>query len=190
VLEIVPGTNGIVLRLERSPGKAQELEPVARDTYMRNLAILRSRRDINGAIVGFDHGNPVVRQLSFGRVGERRDAGAPGSISSSAAAASAAPAARSAVPVSEAPPLEHLVGEHELAPGRSIAITLDDGQLSRRANGQPEARADARHRCDALRRRLADHAVVRGGRRRPRHRGGDEAGRPGAQAAKAAVIVG
>jgi hypothetical protein len=71
VIEILPGGNGVVMRLERSPELAQEMEPVAADTYMRNQAILRFRRDAGGRVVGFDYGNPVVRSIGFTRLGER-----------------------------------------------------------------------------------------------------------------------
>ena len=69
--EILPGTKGILVRFERSPEKTQELEPVARDTYMRNMAIVRFRRDAGGKITGFDYGNPVVRNIRFTRLGDR-----------------------------------------------------------------------------------------------------------------------
>jgi hypothetical protein len=71
VFEIVPGTNGLVMRFERSPDKALALEPVARDTYMRSMMIVRFRRDASGKVVGFDYGNPVVRNIRFTRLGDR-----------------------------------------------------------------------------------------------------------------------
>jgi len=71
VFEIVPGTNGLVMRFERSPDKALELTPVERDTWMRSLMIVRFRRDGSGKVVGFDYGNPVVRNISFTRLGDR-----------------------------------------------------------------------------------------------------------------------
>lgn len=71
VFEIVPGTSAITLRHESAPEKAVQLEPVARDTYMRSLMIVRFRRDASGRITGFDYGNPVVRSIRFTRVGDR-----------------------------------------------------------------------------------------------------------------------
>jgi hypothetical protein len=71
VFEVLPGTNGIRLRLEGSPDKAIDLEPVTRDTYMQRLMIVRFRRDASGKVTGLEYGNPVVRNLPFTR---RKDA--------------------------------------------------------------------------------------------------------------------
>jgi CubicO group peptidase (beta-lactamase class C family) len=73
VFEILPGTTGVVVRFERSPEQAQELEPVARDMYMRGMAIVRFRRDASGSVTGFDYGNPFVRSIAFERLGERAE---------------------------------------------------------------------------------------------------------------------
>ena len=78
VFEIVPGTNGLVMRFERAPDKALELTPVERDTYMLRMMIVRFRRDASGKVVGFDYGNPVVRSIAFTRLGDR-SGGAPAS---------------------------------------------------------------------------------------------------------------
>jgi hypothetical protein len=71
VFEIVPGTNALTMRFESAPDKALELAPVERDTYMRSLMIVRFRRDAGGKVVGFDYGNPAVRNIRFTRVGDR-----------------------------------------------------------------------------------------------------------------------
>ena len=71
VFEILPGVKGVTVRFERSPEKAQELEPVARDTFMRNMMIVRFSRDVSGKVTGFEYGNPVVRNISFTRLGDR-----------------------------------------------------------------------------------------------------------------------
>ncbi len=76
VFEILPGARGVVMRSESAPEKAVELEPVAPDTYMRNLMIVRFRRDTAGRVTGFEYGNPVVRRLGLTRLGERTP-GAP-----------------------------------------------------------------------------------------------------------------
>ncbi|HEX6250903.1 MAG TPA: serine hydrolase [Gemmatimonadaceae bacterium] len=128
VFEILPGSSGVVVRFERSPEKAQELEPVEPDTYMRNMAIVRFRRDPSGKVVGLDYGNPVVRNIRFTRLGDRIAAAATPAVSEVApkeqtVAAPAAPALR----------LEDLTGEYELAPGRTLTITLENGRL----HGQP-----------------------------------------------------
>jgi CubicO group peptidase (beta-lactamase class C family) len=122
VFEILPGTNGIIVRFERSPEQAQELEPVARDTYMRSLAMVRFRRDASGTVTGFDYGSPAARTMPFTRLGDRVERG-PGEPVTKDPAAAAAPA----------PPLEGLVGEYDLAPGRTLEITLEGGRL----HGQP-----------------------------------------------------
>ncbi len=127
VFEIVPGANGLTMRFERSPERSIELTPVERDTYMRSLMIVRFRRDGSGRVVGFDYGNPVVRSIPFTRLGAR----APGAAAS--ARPPAPPAAAPAGPASPAPRLEGLAGEYELAAGRTLAITLEDGRL----HGQP-----------------------------------------------------
>lgn len=111
VFEIVPGANGLVMRFESSPERSIELTPVERDTYMRSMMLVRFRRDAGGRVVGFDYGNPVVRRIAFTRLGGR----APGAA------------------VSPAPRLEGLAGVYELAPGRTLAVTLEDGRL----HGQP-----------------------------------------------------
>jgi hypothetical protein len=59
------------MRFERAPDKALELAPVERDTYMRSMMIVRFRRDGSGKVVGFDYGNPVVRNIAFTRLGDR-----------------------------------------------------------------------------------------------------------------------
>jgi hypothetical protein len=126
--EIVPGANGLVLRAERTPDRRIDLAPAERDTYMQRMMFVRFRRDAGGRVVGFDYGNPLVRGLAFTRLG------------SWSAAAPATPPAMAAEPPTApptapgaAPRLEQLVGEYELAPGRTVAITLEDGRL----HGQP-----------------------------------------------------
>jgi Domain of unknown function (DUF3471)/Beta-lactamase len=127
VFEIVPGTNGITMRVERTPQRALNLTPVERDTYMLSMMIVRFRRDASGKVTGFDYGNPVVRNVRFTRLGDRTVGAA------ASAQLPAAPGAAPAAPTSAAPRLEGLTGEYELAPGRTLAITLENGGL----HGQP-----------------------------------------------------
>jgi CubicO group peptidase (beta-lactamase class C family) len=134
VFEIVPGASGLVMRFERSPGRALELTPVERDTYMRSMMIVRVRRDATGRVVGFDYGNPLVRGIAFTRLGDRSGAA---SASAPAAVDGSAPAGAAVAPNASAPRLEGLAGEYEIAPGRTVAITLDGGQL----HGQPSGGA-------------------------------------------------
>ena len=127
VFEIVPGTGALTMRFEREPQKSLELTPVERDTYMRSLMIVRFRRDASGKVVGFDYGNPVVRNIAFTRIGDR----AATASTSASAPASRSPAAAATDGI--APRLETLAGEYELAPGRTLAVTLENGRL----HGQP-----------------------------------------------------
>lgn len=96
------------------------------------MMIVRFRREVSGKVVGFDYGNPVVRNIAFTRVGNRM-----GAASASGAAAPVPvtkdSAAAPAVPTSAAPRLEVLTGEYDLAPGRTLLITLESGRL----HGQP-----------------------------------------------------
>ena len=115
LFEIVPGANAIAMRFENAPDKSLELAPVAPDTYMLRMMIVRFRRDASGKVTGFEYGNPVVKGIRFTRLGDRQGA------------TTAAPTTSAALR------LEDFVGEYEMAPGRSVAITLENGQL----HGQP-----------------------------------------------------
>jgi hypothetical protein len=131
VFEVLPGTNNdIVMRFENSPERALNLTPVERDTYMLRMMIVRFRRDAGGKVNGFDYGNPVVRNIAFTRLGDRTTAR---ETSAAPVPVTKEPAAASAAPASPAPRPEVLTGEYELAPGRTLAITLEGGQL----HGQP-----------------------------------------------------
>jgi hypothetical protein len=68
VFEVLPVRNGLTCRFEKSPERALELEPVARDTYMQEMAIVRFLRDADGKVTGFDYSNPAVRNLRFTRL--------------------------------------------------------------------------------------------------------------------------
>jgi hypothetical protein len=124
VLEIVPGEKGIVMRFESAPDRALELTPVERDSWMRSMMIVRFRRDGSGRVVGFDYGNPLVHDIRFTRLGARAT-----SVSSSTQPVATPAAAMTA------PRLEGLTGEYELAPGRTLVITLENGTLQGAAGG-------------------------------------------------------
>jgi CubicO group peptidase (beta-lactamase class C family) len=130
VYEIIPGANAITMRIEGAAERSMELTPVGRDTYMLRMMFVRFRRDAGGKVTGFDYGNPVVRNISFTRLGDRT---AARETSVAPAPVTKGPAAASAAPASPAPRLEGLTGEYELAPGRTLAITLEGSQL----HGQP-----------------------------------------------------
>ena len=72
VFEIVPGADKLVMRFESTPERALELSPVERDTYMLRMMIVRFQRDASGKVTGFVYGNPVVNDLAFERLGDRR----------------------------------------------------------------------------------------------------------------------
>ena len=120
VFEVITGANALTMRIEGSADRSLELTPVERDTYMRSLMIVRFRRDANRRVIGFDYGNPLVRSIPFTRLGDRR------------------PAATTPPPTTPRTPtaalrLEGLVGGYEIAPGRTLTVSLEGGKL----HGQP-----------------------------------------------------
>lgn len=128
VLEVLPGTKGLIVRFERLPENTVETEPVARDTYMKSLVSVRFIRDASGKVTGFDYSNPLVRNIRFTRLGNR----VPGSAAST-------PTAKESSPVTTpVPRLAGLVGEYEMAPGRTITITLENEQLYGEPTGSPK----------------------------------------------------
>ncbi|HWS53785.1 MAG TPA: serine hydrolase [Pyrinomonadaceae bacterium] len=128
IFQMVPGKNGLVMRLEISPNVALELSPVERDTFeFGGRMTVRFQRDTSGKVLAFDYGHPAARNIRFTRLGGH----AAGAATS--AQLPAPPAAASAAPTSLAPRPEGLTGEYELAAGRTVAITLEGGQL----HGQP-----------------------------------------------------
>jgi hypothetical protein len=129
VFEIVPGAGALTLRFQSAPEKAMQFTPVERDLWMFRMMTVRFRRDAAGKVVGFDYGNPLVREIGFTRVGDRSGATATAAAAPVPAGAPSAPAA----PAAPAPALDGLVGEYEIAPGRTLAITAEGGRL----HGQP-----------------------------------------------------
>lgn len=126
--EILPRTGGLEWRLEGADGTTVNLEPIARDTYIRpdGLDILRFRRDRDGAVVGFDWSNPALRNVRVTRLGAR--------LPSYTTAAARQPTA--SAPHAQPPQrLEGLVGEYEMGPGRNLVVTLEGGQLHGRPAG-------------------------------------------------------
>lgn len=73
VYDVVPGDEGLVLRIASNPGQTAELTPVDRDTFMVSRMIVRFARDDRGSVVGFDYSNPVVRNIRFTRQGDVPD---------------------------------------------------------------------------------------------------------------------
>jgi hypothetical protein len=110
--------------MENAPEKSMELTPAERDTYMMRMMIVRFQRDAGGKVTGFMYSNPVAKGLRFTRVGDLKT-----SIAAASSAASA-PSAGSATPK-----LDAMVGEYEMGPGRTLVVTLENGQLY----GEPTA---------------------------------------------------
>ncbi|HYP26106.1 MAG TPA: serine hydrolase [Blastocatellia bacterium] len=71
VLQMVPGKDGLVMRLELSPDRALEFRPVDRDTFQASRMIVRFHRDPTGKVVAFDYSNPLVRNIRFTRLSDR-----------------------------------------------------------------------------------------------------------------------
>lgn len=63
VLEIAPGDDGLVVRLNDTQEFA--FAPVDPDTFQRGMMTLRFRRDSEGKVVALDYSNPVLRNVSF-----------------------------------------------------------------------------------------------------------------------------
>lgn len=63
VLEIAPGDDGLVVRLNDSPPFA--FPAVAPDTFLRGMMTLRFRRDGDGSVAGLLYNNPVLRDVAF-----------------------------------------------------------------------------------------------------------------------------
>jgi hypothetical protein len=70
VIQLSPGTDGLVARLEHSPDKSLPLQPVDRDAFQVANMTLRFVRDPGGSAVGFDYSNPVIRRVRFTRLGD------------------------------------------------------------------------------------------------------------------------
>ena len=120
VFEIVAGAKSVALRLESDRAKSIDFTPVERDVYMFRGMILRFKRDANGKVTGFTYENPVAKGIQFTRAGDRKAEPAP------------------SAPVAAASNLEGFVGEYEIAPGRTIVVTLENGQLQGQPMGGPK----------------------------------------------------
>jgi hypothetical protein len=91
--------------------------------------IVRFHRDKSGKIVAFDYSNPLARNIRYTRMGD---------LVGSAPAVPSAKDPAPATPSAPAPQMEGLVGEYEMAPGRSVKITLEGGQLHGEPTGNPK----------------------------------------------------
>jgi hypothetical protein len=96
---------------------------------MLRMMIVRFQRDASGRVTGYVYDNPLVKGIQFTRLGDRPSA----SVAGSAPAATNETITNPTAAATSAPKLEGLVGEYEVAPGRTLTITLENGQL----HGQP-----------------------------------------------------
>lgn len=69
VLDITAGKEGLVGRLNESPGQALPFASVDPDTFQFGPLTLRFRRDAAGNIVSLDFTNPVLRNVRFTLIG-------------------------------------------------------------------------------------------------------------------------
>lgn len=127
VFEIVPGNNSLAMRFENAREKSVEFTPVSRDVFMARAMVVRFKRDASGKVTGFTYDNPVAKGIIFVPAGARKQV---------VAEATPAPTSKDSAERS-APKLENFIGEYEMAPGRTITITLENGQLQ----GQPTGSA-------------------------------------------------
>ena len=72
VFELVPGKDGLVMRFELSPDKALGFTPFDRDAFQAGGMTVRFRRDRAGKVEAFDYSNPLVRNIRFTRLSDRR----------------------------------------------------------------------------------------------------------------------
>lgn len=66
--EMAPSENGLRVRLNGSP--PFDFAPVARDTFQRGRMLLRFHRDAGGRALALDYSNPVLRKVTFTRLGQ------------------------------------------------------------------------------------------------------------------------
>jgi len=71
VFQMASGTDGLMVRLNDSPGPGFGFAPVARDTFQGGRMTVRFLRDDAGKVVALDFSNPVLRKINFTRVSDR-----------------------------------------------------------------------------------------------------------------------
>ena len=72
--DITPGKGNLLGRANDAPGPPLPLQAVDRDTFQLGGVIVRFRRDPAGKVVALEYSNPVVRNIEFTRVDDRRGA--------------------------------------------------------------------------------------------------------------------
>jgi hypothetical protein len=71
VFQIAGGEGGLRVRLAHAPAMRLEFRPVAPDIFQSGNHFLRFRRDETGNVVAFGYRNPVLRDVTFTRLGDR-----------------------------------------------------------------------------------------------------------------------
>lgn len=70
VMEMVPEKGGLTMRFYRNPAKALQLKPVDRDTFMISQMVVRFVRNKDGKVTGYDHSNPLLRNIRYTRLSD------------------------------------------------------------------------------------------------------------------------
>jgi CubicO group peptidase (beta-lactamase class C family) len=73
VLLIVPEKGGLAVSLEHAPERVLPFVPVDPDTFQGGRMMVRFRRGADGVIAGLVYSNPVIRSVTFTRLGEGKD---------------------------------------------------------------------------------------------------------------------
>jgi hypothetical protein len=71
-LDITPGKQGLMIRLNSARPLGGEYRAVDPDTFQFSAFTMRFRRDNAGRIVGLDMNNPALRWVRFTRTGDAR----------------------------------------------------------------------------------------------------------------------
>lgn len=95
VFEVAPASGGVTVRLNGA--RTLEFTPAGPDTFQRGMMTVRFRRGADGKVVALDYGNPMLRNVTFTRVGDYT----PGAARS--AAPPAQPAAAPETPAATSP---------------------------------------------------------------------------------------
>jgi len=70
ILQMTPGKEALMGRLNDSPAPVLEFRPVDRDTFQRGMITVRFLRDKAGTVVALDFSNPVLRKITFTRLSD------------------------------------------------------------------------------------------------------------------------
>jgi hypothetical protein len=68
--QMAPGKKGVIARLNDSPTRVTEFNPVHPDTFQLGQVTVRFLRDTTGNVVALELTNPVFRNVKFNRLNE------------------------------------------------------------------------------------------------------------------------